>query len=159
MYWRNFGFSVVTLRYFTVYGPRQRPDMAFHRAIESGLGGGTFELFGDGEQTRDFTYVADAVAGTVAAAEHGRLGGVYNLGGGSRSSMNRVLEVIGELVGEPLAITRHESQRGDARDTAADTTRAREELGFAPSRTLEEGLADQVAWHRSRRPAPSWVAP
>jgi nucleoside-diphosphate-sugar epimerase len=151
VYSRNYGVPVVSLRYFTVYGPRQRPDMAFHRAIEAGLSGSEFRLFGDGNQTRDFTYVADAVAGTVAAGLQGRPGGFYNLGGGSRSSMNQVLDVIGGLVGQSLNITHQETQRGDARDTAADTSRARADLGFAPSRTLEEGLAEQVAWHRTRR--------
>jgi UDP-glucose 4-epimerase len=153
VYARNYGVPIVSLRYFTVYGPRQRPDMAFHRAIEAGLAGTPFGLFGDGNQTRDFTYVEDAVAGTVAAGLRGRSGSVYNLGGGSRVSMNEVLETIGGLVGRPLEIERRESQRGDARDTAADTSRAREELGFAPSRTLKEGLADQVAWHVARRRA------
>jgi nucleoside-diphosphate-sugar epimerase len=153
VYTRNYGVPIVSLRYFTVYGPRQRPDMAFHRAIEAGLAGTPFGLFGDGNQTRDFTYVEDAVAGTVAAGLQGRNGSVYNLGGGSRVSMNEVLDTIGDLVGRPLDIERSESQRGDARDTAADTSRARAELGFAPSRTLQEGLAQQVEWHRTRQQA------
>jgi nucleoside-diphosphate-sugar epimerase len=151
VYHRNFGVPVVSLRYFTVYGPRQRPDMAFHRAIEAGLAGEEFGLFGDGEQTRDFTFVADAVAGTVNAGLSGKPGGVYNLGGGSRVSMNQVLATIGDLMGSPLRVRRSEAQRGDARDTAADTSRAQADLGFAPSRTLGEGLAEQVEWHRSRQ--------
>jgi nucleoside-diphosphate-sugar epimerase len=160
VYTRNYGVPIVSLRYFTVYGPRQRPDMAFHRAIEAGLAGTPFGLFGDGNQTRDFTFVEDAVAGTVAAGLQGTNGSVYNLGGGSRVSMNQVLETIGGLVGRPLEVERGDSQRGDARDTAADTSRARSELGFAPSRTLEEGLAEQVEWHktRDRATAPQAVA-
>jgi len=150
LYWRSYGVPIVSLRYFTVYGPRQRPDMAFHRAIESGLRGNEFELFGDGGQTRDFTYVTDAVNGTVAAGLHGRPGDVYNLGGGSRSSMREVIAIIEGLLETPLKIRQKAPQRGDARDTAADTTRARDALGFAPERTLEEGLAEQVAWHKSR---------
>ena len=153
VYSRNYGVPVVSLRYFTVYGPRQRPDMAFHRAIEAALAGSTFGLFGDGGQTRDFTYVADAVAGTVAAGLDGVPGAVYNLGGGSRISMNDVLEAIGRIVGRPVDVSRTESQRGDARDTAADTSRARRDLGFVPSRTLEQGLVEQVAWHRLRTAA------
>src|SRR4051812_32089079 len=118
VYTRNYGVPIASLRYFTVYGPRQRPDMAFHRAIEAGLAGEPFGLYGDGNQTRDFTFVADAVAGTVAAGLQGRPGAVYNLGGGSRVSMNQVLDTIGRLLGGPLDIERGESQRGDARDTA-----------------------------------------
>jgi nucleoside-diphosphate-sugar epimerase len=151
VYWRNYGVPVASLRYFTVYGPRQRPDMAFHRAIEAGLDDVEFPLFGDGEQTRDFTYVADAVAGTIAAGTDGHPGRVYNLGGGSRTSMNQVLELIGARLGQTVRVVRGASQRGDARATAADTSLARGELGFAPTRTLEQGLAEQVSWHRSRR--------
>ena len=132
--------------------------MAFHRAIEAGLADTEFELYGDGSQTRDFTYVDDAVAGTLAAGLTGQAGAIYNLGGGSQSSMTEVLDIVGEQIGQPLRITSAASQRGDAQATAADTTRARAELGFAPSRTLEQGLAEQVAWHRSRRPSPSPVA-
>jgi nucleoside-diphosphate-sugar epimerase len=124
--------------------------MAFHRAIEAGLAGAEFELFGDGSQTRDFTFVADAVEGTVAAGLRGTPGTVYNLGGGSRSSMSDVLATIGDLLGRPLDLRRSAVQRGDARDTAADISRAREELGFAPSRTLGEGLAEQLDWQRTR---------
>jgi nucleoside-diphosphate-sugar epimerase len=154
VYSRNYGVPVVTLRYFTVYGPRQRPDMAFHRAVAAALQGHPFEVFGDGQQTRDFTFVADAVAGTVAAGLRGVPGEVYNLGGGSRTSLTEVLAVIGDLVGQPLQIVHRATQRGDARATAADITRARHELGFAPTRTLEQGLGDQVAWQRSLRVAP-----
>jgi UDP-glucose 4-epimerase len=153
VYFRNYAVPTVALRYFTVYGPRQRPDMAFHRAIDCALRGEEFGLFGDGGQTRDFTFVADAVAGTVAAGLDGVPGAVYNLGGGSRVSMREVLATIEELTERRLAIRSLGSQRGDARDTAADTTRARRELGFRPSRTLRGGLGEQVAWHRSVRDA------
>jgi nucleoside-diphosphate-sugar epimerase len=148
VYRRSYGLPFVTLRYFTVYGPGQRPDMAFHRLINAALSGEEIVIYGDGEQTRDFTFVQDAVSGTLAAATDGRLGSTYNLGGGARTSINEVLRMIAELTGEELNVRYIEAQRGDARDTAADTAAARRDLGFAPSRSLYEGLAEQVAWQR-----------
>jgi nucleoside-diphosphate-sugar epimerase len=151
LYHRSEGLPLVTLRYFTVYGPRQRPDMAFNKLIRAALAREEIVIYGDGEQTRDFTFVEDAVEGTIAAACNGPAGAVYNLGGGTRASMNEVLEMLAELTGEALDVRRVCAQAGDARDTAADTTRAREELGFLPSRSLFEGLAQQVAWHGGER--------
>jgi UDP-glucuronate 4-epimerase len=148
IYNRSFGLSTVMLRYFTVYGPRQRPDMAFNRLIRAALEQEEILIYGDGAQTRDFTFVSDAVDGTIAATWKGSTGSVYNLGGGARTSMNEVLSMIVEITGEKLNVRRVEAQAGDARDTAADTTRARAELGFAPSRSLYEGIGEQVAWHR-----------
>jgi UDP-glucose 4-epimerase len=150
LYFRNYGVPTVNLRYFSVYGPRQRPDMAFHRAIEAGLGGVEFRLFGDGKQTRDFTYVADIVQGTTAAAEHAPPGSTYNLGGGSRVSMLEVLDIIGKEMGEALNVVHEETQQGDARNTAADISAAERDLEYAPRWTLERGLGEQVAWHRAR---------
>jgi nucleoside-diphosphate-sugar epimerase len=150
LYHRSFGLSTVMLRYFTVYGPRQRPDMAFNKLIRAALEHDEIVIYGDGAQTRDFTFVADAVQGTIAAAADGRPGAVYNLGGGSRTSMNEVLDMIAEITGEQLNVRRVAAQAGDARDTAAETGLARGHLGFAPSRSLYEGLAEQVAWHRDR---------
>jgi nucleoside-diphosphate-sugar epimerase len=124
--------------------------MAFNRAITAALDGNEFTLYGDGRQTRDFTFVSDAVAGTLAAAEHGTPGRAYNLGGGSRTTMRGVVEVIERLAG-PLRIRYAERQRGDARDTAADISRARSELGFVPRHTLEEGLRAQLDWQRAVR--------
>jgi nucleoside-diphosphate-sugar epimerase len=146
LYYVNHGVPTVSLRYFTVYGPRQRPDMGFHRFIRAALTGGTISLFGDGEQTRDFTFIADIVAATMAAGDRGRPGAVYNIGGGSRVTINQVLELIGRLTGRPLNINRLPAEKGDMRDTFADTTRARTDLGFAPSHSLESGLAAECAW-------------
>lgn len=154
-YWRGFGVPIVTLRYFTVYGPRQRPDMAFHRLIEAALDGGEVTIFGDGRQTRDFTYVGDAVAGTIAAALAGEEGGVYNLGGGDAISMNGVLDLLETILERPVARTYTKRQRGDARDTAADTSRARQQLAFAARVPLEQGLRAQVAWQSTARAASS----
>jgi UDP-glucuronate 4-epimerase len=153
LYHRSHGLPAVMLRYFTVYGPRQRPDMAFNKLIRAALDNEEIVVYDDGAQTRDFTFVSDAVDGTIGAAEHGLPGSVYNLGGGARTSINEVLEMIAELTGEELDVRRVGAQAGDARDTAADTTRARDQLGFAPSRSLFDGLAEQVAWHRDERRA------
>lgn len=150
LYFRNYHVPTVNLRFFSVYGPRQRPDMAFHRAIEAGLAAVEFRLFGDGGQTRDFTHVADIVAGMIAAAENAPAGSTYNLGGGSRISMSEVLEAIGTELGTPLEIAREPTQRGDARDTAADISAAERDFGYRPEWDVESGLRDQVAWHRGR---------
>ncbi len=146
LYHVNHGVPAVSLRYFTVYGPRQRPDMGFHRFIRAALTGTPITLFGDGEQSRDFTYVADAVAATIAAGERGRPGAVYNIGGGSRVTINQVLDMVAELTGRPLDIRRLPSEKGDMRDTFADTSRAQADLGFSPSHTLRDGLAAECAW-------------
>ena len=146
LYFVNHAVPTTSLRYFTVYGPRQRPDMAFHRFIRAALDGKPITLYGDGEQTRDFTFVADAVAATVAAGDKGVPGRAYNVGGGSRVSMNQVIEIIGDLAGRPLDVRREPSQKGDMRDTYADTTLARTDLGFAPSVTLEQGIEAEYRW-------------
>jgi nucleoside-diphosphate-sugar epimerase len=146
LYHANHGVPCVSLRYFTVYGPRQRPDMAFNRFIRAAIAGQPITLYGDGEQTRDFTFVADAAAATAAAGARGVPGHVYNIGGGSRVSVNQVLEVVARLAGRPLDVRREAPQKGDMRDTFADTSRARAEIGFAPTVTIDEGLAAEYAW-------------
>lgn len=151
LYFVNHGVPTVSLRYFTVYGPRQRPDMGFNRFFSAVLDGRPVTQFGDGLQTRDFTYVADAVAATAAAAVRGVPGRVYNIGGGSRVSLREVFEMIGRVAGRPLAVDRQPPQKGDMRDTYADTSRARADLGFAPSVGLEEGLREMFRWMESTR--------
>ena len=146
LYFVNHGVATTSVRYFTVYGPRQRPDMAFNRFIKAALAGEPITLYGDGEQTRDFTYVSDAVEATVAAGERGVPGRAYNVGGGSRVSVNQVLEIIGRLVGKTLDVRREAAQKGDMRDTFADTTRARADLGFVPAVPLEQGLEAEYRW-------------
>ncbi|HUF48856.1 MAG TPA: NAD-dependent epimerase/dehydratase family protein [Vicinamibacterales bacterium] len=155
LYQVNYGVRAVSLRYFTVYGPRQRPDMAFHRFARAAYEGLPISLYGDGEQTRDFTYVADIVAATLAAGDRGRPGAVYNIGGGSRVTMNRVIELVGQITGRPLDVRREPAQKGDMRDTFADTSRARAEIGFLPRYTLEEGLAAECDWMAHLVGAPS----
>lgn len=146
LYHVNFGVPTVSLRFFTVYGPRQRPDMGFHRFIRAALTSAPIALYGDGEQTRDFTFIGDIVSALAAAGDRGRPGAVYNVGGGSRVSINQVLAEIARLTGRPLDIRREAAQKGDMRDTYADTSRARADLGFAPSCTLARGLEAQVEW-------------
>lgn len=146
LYFTNFKVPTVSLRYFTVYGPRQRPDMGFHKFLRATLLGDQITLFGDGEQTRDFTFVEDAVAATIAAGVRGVPGRVYNIGGGSRVSMNEVIEMIGRVAGRKPRVVVDPVQKGDMRHTYADTTLAKTDLAFAPSVTLEQGLAAEFKW-------------
>jgi UDP-glucose 4-epimerase len=146
LYFVNHGVPTTSVRYFTVYGPRQRPDMAFNRFIRAALGGTPITLYGDGEQTRDFTYVGDAVEATIAAGERGVPGRAYNIGGGSRVTINRVLEIIERLAGRRLDIRREPAQKGDMRDTYADTSLARADLSFAPRVPLEQGIEAEYRW-------------
>lgn len=152
LYHANHGVPTVSLRYFTVYGPRQRPDMAFNKWIKAALNGGDIVVYGDGEQTRDFTYIADAVdANLLAAQADGAVGRVFNVGGGSRISVNAVLDILTGLVG-PLNVRHEDDQKGDVRHTMSETTAAREVLGYAPRVGIEDGLASEVTW--MRQPAP-----
>jgi nucleoside-diphosphate-sugar epimerase len=146
LYFANYGVPAVSLRYFTVYGPRQRPDMGFHKFLRAALRAEPISLYGDGEQTRDFTFVADVVEASLAAAERGVSGRVYNIGGGSRVSVNDVLEMIGRVSGRAPIVDRQPDQKGDMRHTYADTTRARADLGFAPAVGLEQGLTAEYRW-------------
>ena len=146
LYYVNYGVPTTAMRYFTVYGPRQRPDMAFNRFIRAALTNEAITLYGDGEQTRDFTFVTDAVAATIAAGERGVPGTAYNIGGGSRVSMNDVLRIIERIAGHPLKVTREDAQKGDVRDTYADTSLARRDLGFSPKVSLEEGIQAEYRW-------------
>lgn len=147
LYTANYGLHTVSLRYFTVYGPRQRPDMAFHRFCAAALRGETVTVFGDGFQTRDFTYVDDIVAGTMAASRADvPAGAVYNLGGGSQTSVREALDAISELSGRSVDVVYTAEERGDVRHTSADTSRARRELGFAPATSVREGLAAELEW-------------
>ncbi|MBI3490658.1 MAG: NAD-dependent epimerase/dehydratase family protein [Acidobacteria bacterium] len=146
LYYANYSVPAVSLRYFTVYGPRQRPDMGFHKFLRAAIRGESITVFGDGEQTRDFTFVDDAVAATIAAASRGVPGRVYNIGGGSRVSINEVLDLIGRVAGRRPLVTVDAAQKGDMRHTFADTWLARMDLGFAPTVGLETGLAAEHQW-------------
>ena len=146
LYHVNYGLPTVSLRYFTVYGPRQRPDMGFHRFLRATLRGEPISLYGDGEQTRDFTFVGDAVNATIAAGTRGVPGRVYNIGGGSRVSINDVREMIGRVAGRRPLVNADPAQKGDMRHTYADTSLARADLAFNPTVTLEEGLTAEYKW-------------
>ena len=147
LYRTNFGVPTVSLRLFTAYGPRQRPDMAFSRLIRSALEGGTFELFGDGNQTRDFTYVTDVVRAFRDAARSEWVG-VANVGGGSRVSMNHVLAILEEL-GARIDVRRGPPQAGDVTHTAADISIAAGAFGYAPTTSVRDGLASMLSSARS----------
>jgi UDP-glucuronate 4-epimerase len=138
------GLDTVGLRYFSVYGPRQRPDMAFRRFILAALEGRPVPVFGDGLQRRDFTYVGDIVEATIQAAERGHSGRIYNLGGGTPASVREVLELLGELLEAEVELGLEDAAPGDAKRTSADTTLARSDFGFSPRVSLREGLALQV---------------
>jgi nucleoside-diphosphate-sugar epimerase len=140
------GLDCVTLRYFTVYGPRQRPDMAFTRMLRALAGGEAFPLLGDGGQSRSFTYVADVVEATVAAMTGAPAGAVYNVGGGREATMREAIELAERISGRRLEIDARPAQAGDARRTAADVARIHAELGWQPATGLEAGLAAQWDW-------------
>ena len=152
LYWRARGVPTVALRYFTVYGPRQRPDMAFHRFLKAILTDAPVLLYGDGTQTRDFTFVQDAVSATIAAADRGESGRVYNIGGGSRVSVNHVLELMAACTGQQPRIDRLPVQKGDMRHTYADTSTAADALGFMPSVSLKQGIEEEFEWLVSTLP-------
>ena len=140
LYAKNYGLPAVSLRFFTVYGPGQRPDMAFHKFFRAVRNGRPITVFGSGRQTRDFTFVDDIVEANIAALERGRAGEVYNVGGGHRETLNRLFPVIERICGRPVRVERIEKQKGDVPDTFAGIAKARRELGFSPKTGLEEGL-------------------
>jgi nucleoside-diphosphate-sugar epimerase len=144
-YARTRDLHVVTLRYFTVYGPRQRPDMAFAKLLRSLSDGSRFTLLGTGEQSRDVTYVGDAVAATVLAMTNGTPGATYNVGGGSETALNDVIGILEALSGNTLSIDRQPAALGDVRRTAADIARANAELGWHPEVDIRDGLVAQLA--------------
>lgn len=148
LYHDNMGVPAVALRYFTVYGPRQRPDMAFNRFIRAILHGEPLTLYGDGQQTRDFTYVDDIVQANMAAMNSAVTGRVFNIGGGSRVTVNQTIEMIQELSGVKAILNRQDSQHGDARHTWADTHAAHDVLDYRPQVDLRQGLAAEIDWLR-----------
>ncbi len=153
LYRKNFGLPVVALRFFTVYGPRQRPDMAFHRFIANALDGKPIEVYGNGTQTRDFTFVSDIVGANISTMEYAGPESVFNIGGGSRIALNGALDVLGDAVGGSgrVDVVYNEPVKGDVMHTYADISLARKELGYAPQTSLEEGIAREVDWIKSLR--------
>jgi nucleoside-diphosphate-sugar epimerase len=148
-YARGFGLDAVGLRYFTVYGPRQRPDMAFARIVDALARGSSFEVYGDGSQSRSFTYVADVVEATVlAAAAPG--GALYNVGGGEDATLREALELLERIAGRRLDVTYGPPASGDMRRTRADTARIEHDLGWRASTSLEDGLRAHWQWASDR---------
>jgi UDP-glucuronate 4-epimerase len=143
-----FGLDCVVLRYFNAFGPRQRPDMAFTRIASALAEARPFDLFGDGDQSRGWTYVDDIVAGTIAALERGS--GTYNIGGAIEASMNEAIALLEQIAGRSLDVRRQPAVAGDQRRTAADTTRIRDELGWRPRVSFEDGLRAQWEWAQGR---------
>ncbi len=152
LYAENWGLSTVSLRYFTVFGPRQRPDMSIHRLCEAVGTGASFPRFGDGTQVREFTYVADIVAANLAAAAADVAPGtVVNIAGGGEITLNGLIAMVGELAGTEVVIEDHPAQAGDAKRNGAATDLARELIGWSPQVSLRDGIAAQLAWHNARR--------
>lgn len=146
LYGANHGMPVACLRYFTVYGPRQRPDMAFHRFIRAALQDEPIDVYGSGTQTRDFTYVDDAVAANLAAASYAGNETMFNIGGGSRVTLNSVIDLIGRVTGRHMDVRYREPQKGDVMHTFADISLAARELAYAPRVGIEAGIEREVEW-------------
>ena len=149
--YRARGLDPVGLRYFTVYGPRQRPDMAMRRLCEALVSGTPFPLFGDGSQSRDFTHVSDAVDATLRAGLAGRPEPIYNVGGGDEATLAGVIAQLESLAGRRVVLDRHDAQAGDVRRTGADTSLARRTLGWRPITSLRDGLRSELDWVMTRR--------
>ena len=144
-----YGMSIACLRYFTVYGPRQRPEMAIHQFVRLALGGEPLPMFGDGESGRDYTYIDDIVDGTLAALDRERRDfRLYNLGGSQPILLRDLIAAIRRVIGQPLTIERRPWQAGDVPITCADISRAQEELGYSPKISLDQGLTQFIEWYR-----------
>jgi UDP-glucose 4-epimerase len=146
LYWKNYNLPTVSLRFFTVYGPRQRPDMAIHKFVKAILNNEEIIVYGDGEQTRDFTYVDDAVEANILTANREIEGEVFNVGGGSRISVNELIGIMERAIGRRAKVKYTEKQKGDVRDTWADVSKAEKVLGWMPKTKIEEGLEKYITW-------------
>jgi nucleoside-diphosphate-sugar epimerase len=151
LYRENFGIPVVMLRYFTVYGPRQRPDMAIYRFLSAQAKKGPIEIYGDGRQSRDFTYIDDIIEANILTIHAQIEGGLFNIGGGSRVSLNELLEVIQKVSGERLRVVKIQAKKGDVPDTCSDNNRAERVLGYKPTVGLEEGVRREWDWLKGGR--------
>jgi len=146
LYFKGYGVPTVSLRYFTVYGPRQRPDMAFHKFISAVMKGEKIEIYGNGEQTRDFTYIDDVVLANIQAFKNGIPGEVYNVGGGSRIKLIDTIRIIEEIVGKEANLVFTSPQRGDARHTFSDVSKAQTDFGYSPKTDVKSGLKKHYEW-------------
>jgi len=148
LYWKNYGVPTISLRYFTVYGPRQRPDMAFHHFFHLLLEDQPIPIYGDGEQTRDFTFIDDIVEANILAAQSTMIGEALNIGGGTTVTLNEAIGICEEVSGKRAKLDIHPVEKGDVRQTLADVSRARHHLGYQPKVGLREGLAAEWQWVR-----------
>ena len=150
LYWKNYGVPVTSLRYFTVYGPGQRPDMAIHKFVSAILNGEEITVYGNGAQTRDFTFVDDIVEATILAAKGNIVGEVFNVGGGSRISVNELIGIMENIIGRKAKVKYVAKQKGDVRDTLADITKTTRLLKWTPKIKIDEGLRRQIKWMTSK---------
>lgn len=148
LYHRNYGVPAVSLRFFTVYGPGQRPDMAFHKFLRSAANNEPITVYGDGSQTRDFTYVGDIINANISAMEKGKPGEIYNIGGGHNRKLNDIFPVLNQVTGKNIAINYSENQKGDVPHTSADISKAAADLDYQPRARLEDGLREEWQWVR-----------
>jgi UDP-glucose 4-epimerase len=146
LYWKNYDIPTISLRYFTVYGPRQRPDMAIHKFVNAILNKKEITIYDDGAQMRDFTYVSDVVCANIAAAEKNIVGRVFNIGGSSEISVNMLIKKISHMIGMDAIVRHEEKQKGDARFTKADVSSAKENLNWTPKVDLDNGLTKYLDW-------------
>ena len=151
LYHTGYGVPTVSLRYFTVYGPRQRPDMAFHKFIKAVMEGEEIEVYGTGEQTRDFTYISDAVEANIQALDFGKAGGIYNIGGGSRVMLGDAIKIIEDVTSRKAKIKHGDAQRGDAKHTLADTSQAERDFSYSPKVGLREGISKHYEWLKKNK--------
>ncbi|MGI6483832.1 MAG: GDP-mannose 4,6-dehydratase [Methanobacterium sp.] len=146
LYWKNYGVPTVSLRYFTVYGPRQRPDMAINKFTQAIINNNEISIYGNGEQTRDFTYVEDVLKANMKAAENYCTGEIYNIGGGNRISISDLINILEGIINKKATIKKRESEKGDVKDTLADVEKAQKELKWTPKVRIENGLSKYVKW-------------
>ncbi len=146
LYSKNYGVPTLSLRFFTVYGPGQRPDMAFHKFFKSTFENQPITVFGTGEQTRDFTYIDDIVDAIFACTTRGQTGETYNLGGGNRKILKDLFPLFEKICGKKISIKWEEKQKGDVPHTLADIHKAKKDLSFDPKTPIDEGLSEEWGW-------------
>jgi len=148
LYYKNFGLPLVSLRFFTVYGPGQRPDMAFHKFFKTIAEGEQISIFGDGKQTRDFTFIDDIIEANFASLEKGKPGETYNIGGGTRKKLEDIIPIIEKICEKKAEINWEEKQKGDMLHTFANIEKARKDLNYSPKTQIEDGLKEEWTWLR-----------
>jgi len=158
LYWKNFQVPTISLRYFTVYGPRQRPDMGINKFVKSIMEGNEISIYGDGTQTRDFTYIDDVIQANILAAMSNVSGEVFNIGGGNRISLNDLISVIEQATGKKAFVRYKETQKGDVVDTLADNSKARQILGWKPHVDIRDGISRYVSWIKNQQQNPGFHA-